>query len=158
MIEPILVNNVVPVFLILLALITGRLAEKKHFRSIERRERELSGMLVSDIKTFPDGPDPRKGGDMVIGEVVIATDYLKSLLAGLRKIMGGELRSYLSLMTRARREAVLRMMEEARKKGYNAVCNMRIEFADIGGIVAKGTITVAVIASGTAYSIDKGTL
>jgi len=122
---------------------------------MDGRRMKLSHMLVSDLKSFPRGRDPSKGAEIVVGEVVIATDYLKSFYANFRKILGGELRSFYSLMTRARREAILRMMEKARNEGYNAVGNLRIEFADIGGIIARGTITVAVIASGTAYSIPE---
>ena len=89
---------------------------------------------------------------MYVAEVVIATDYLKTFLAGLRKFFGGEIRSYQTLLVRARREATLRILEQARQQGYNAICNLRLENADIGGNNnAKGVAMVAILASATAY-------
>ena len=89
-------------------------------------------MLVTDLKTCPGGADPQRGGELVQGQAVIATDYLKSFLATLRNIFGGEVKSYESLLQRARREAILRMMAEARRRGYNAVCNIRLTMSENG--------------------------
>lgn len=142
----------IPLGLILLGLIAGRAVERAHFSELRRREEEVAHMLVSDIRTFPGGVDTSLQPEMIISQAVIATDYLKSFLAGLRKILGGELTSYLSLMERARREALLRVLEEARAKGYDAVCNVRLDTADIGGAVAaKGVVMVAVVVSATGY-------
>jgi len=142
-------------FLTVLALFSGRVVEFRHFRSLRRRERRLSYMLATDIKRFPGGAETARGGQMIVAEVVIATDYFKSILAGLRKILGGELRSYRSLMVRARREALIRMMEKAEDKGYNALCNIRIEFSHIGGAIRGPMVMVAIIVSGTAYLMSK---
>ena len=129
----------------------GSLAESQHRRSLRRRQAGLSYMLVTDIKTFPGGVEPNSTTTLVVGEAVIATDYLKSFLATIRKILGGEVRSYLSLMERARSEALLRIMEQARQRGCDAVCNVRLETAAIGGMKQKAAAMVGVIASGTAY-------
>ena len=144
----------IPLFLLLIGWIAGRAAERRHLRSLEQRERDLGHMLLSDIRTFPGGADAAKHAAFVMGEAVIATDYLKTFLAGLRKLVGGELHSYQSLMNRARREAILRMLDDAHRQGYNAVCNLRIGSADIGGMTgAKGAAMVEAFATGTAYSI-----
>lgn len=129
----------------------GTVAESHHRRSLLRRQAALSHMLVTDIKTFPGGADPNAPTSMVVAEAVIATDYLKSFLATIRKILGGEVRSYLSLMERARSEALLRIMEQARESGCDAVCNVRLETAAIGGMRKNAAAMVGVIASGTAY-------
>lgn len=152
-IEPLLQLGI-PIFLLLLAWFTGRYAERRHYRSLKRREQEMFGMLVTDVKSFPGGADPNRGGELVQGQAVIATDYLKTFLASLRNILGGEVKSYESLLQRARREAILRMMAQARSRGYNAVCNIRLTMSDIGGMAgAKGAAMVEVLAWGTAYSI-----
>jgi len=149
-----LIGLIIPVVLIFVGLFAGRAAERKHYRNLALREQALANMLVTDIKTFPGGYDPSKGAALVQGEAVIATDYLKSFLAGLRNIFGGELKSYETLMVRARREAILRMMESAQRMGYNAVCNLRMGTADIGGMTGKrGAAMVEAFASGTAYAI-----
>ncbi len=144
-----------PVLFILLGLVVGTAVERAHLRELAAREREFADMLVTDVRSFPQGAEGAEGAEgatIVVGQAVIATDYLKSFLAGLKKVLGGELGSYLSLLDRARREAVLRMLEEARRGGYDAVCNLRLDTADVGGSgVAKGVVMVALMASGTAY-------
>jgi len=142
------------VVLLLLGLVVGKTTEIRHFNRLDRRDQSLADMLVTDLRSFPGGVDTTKPPMMVTGQAVIATDYLKSFLAKLRKILGGELKSYRSLMTRARREAMLRMMEEAQAQGYNAVCNMRLDSADIGGMAGRrGVAMVEAFATGTAYCV-----
>jgi uncharacterized protein YbjQ (UPF0145 family) len=143
--------------LLMLALYTGSRVERRHNQSLAERENTLRHMLVTDLKRFPtNGRDvgPDAGGALVMGEVVIATDYLKSFLAGLRNILGGELKSYQSLVLRARRESMLRMLEEADQLGFNAVCNIRYGTADIGGMASgKGGVQIESFISGTAYRV-----
>jgi uncharacterized protein YbjQ (UPF0145 family) len=147
----------IPVFLLVMGVVVGTAREKAHLGQLKRREEATAGMLVTDIKTFPGGAEVSHGATMVIGQAVIATDYFKSFLAGFRKILGGELKSYLSLLDRARREAVLRMLEQAREGGFDAVCNVRLDTADIGGAMSpKGVVMVALVASGTAYKRSPG--
>ncbi|MCA9410142.1 MAG: YbjQ family protein [Candidatus Omnitrophica bacterium] len=151
---PILVYVVPFLFLMSLGIFVGKTTEIRHLRDLHRREMETAHMAVSDLKTFPGlvGNEPQ--GILVSGEVVIATDYLKSFLAGLRKIVGGRVGSYETLVMRARREAILRMKQEALALGFNAVCNIRLDTADIGGNTTNRKIAmVAVLASGTAYRI-----
>jgi uncharacterized protein YbjQ (UPF0145 family) len=142
--------------LLLLGWLAGRAAEWAHRRSLNRRESLLADMLVTDVRSFPGRADPAAGAAMVMAEVVVASDYMKTFLAGLRKIIGGELRSYDSLMVRARREAVLRLMEQATANGFDSVCNVRLNTGDIAGIGAgarkRGMAMVALVATGTAYS------
>ncbi len=135
----------------LLGLGFGATTERRHLSSLTRREEALADMLVTDLKRFPGGADASAGVLMVTGEAAIATDYLKTFLADLRKLVGGELRSYQSLMLRARREAVLRMLEEARSQGYDAVCNVRLNTSNISGISRKRPPVVEMLATGTAY-------
>ncbi len=143
----------IPVFLILLGLVAGRIAEARHFRSLDSREAEFAGMSVTDLRSCLRGAEASKHAELVTTEVVIANDYLKSFFASLRKIVGGELKSYQSLMVRGRREAILRLMEKARDLGHDALCNVRYENADIGGMTRKkGAAMVAVTASATAYT------
>ena len=145
-----------PLWLLLLAWYTGSAVERKHFRSLALRESQISSTLVTDLKSYPFAGTQPKPPKLIVAEVVIATDYLKSFLAGLRKIVGGELRSYQKLVERARREAILRVVEEARQQGYTAVCNIRLESSDIAGTANKrGAAMVTLIASGTAYNAER---
>ena len=141
-----------PSVLLLLGWTVGTMRERGHFRSLVRREKKLADMLVTDLKHFPAGADPEAGTELVLGEAVIATDYMKSFLARLKKLIGGELKGYNALMTRARREAMVRMLTRARERGFNAVCNVRITSADIGGSSGpKGAVMASILVFGTAY-------
>jgi uncharacterized protein YbjQ (UPF0145 family) len=113
----------------------------------------MSGMLVTNLKNFPGSQPGQSPPCMLIGETVIATDYFKSFLAKLRNIFGGEVKSYQTLLVRARRESLLRILVQAQEQGYNAVCNVRYENADVGGNsrMKKGSAMVCILASGTAY-------
>ena len=142
----------IPAVLLMVGLFAGRFTEGRHLRKLTVKEADLRDMLASDVKRFPPAADPTRGAVLVVTEVIIATDYLKHLLARLRNLVGGEETSYGSLMMRARREAVCRLLEQARGLGYNAVCNIRMEFADVGGSSSQnGTAMAAILASGTAY-------
>ena len=142
-----------PLGLIVVGLIAGRIAERAHMAKLSKREERVRGVFVSDIGSFPGGVDPTADAALVMGETVIATDYFKSFLAKLRKVLGGELGAYRSLMVRARREAVVQMLEQAQQHGCDAVCNIRLDPADLGGtgVRSKGMTTVAIVATGTAY-------
>ena len=145
--------------LLLLGWASGRTLERMHLRRLDRREREFSSILVTDLKSFPGDVDPSVPPAYVSGTAVIATDYFKSFLAGLRRIFGGELNSFRSLMIRARRASTIRMIEEAHRLGYNAVCNVRYDTADIGGMTGiKGSVMVESFVVGTAYRRDPTSL
>ncbi len=142
------------IFLILisLGLIVGKWNEKRHIRNLSLREEMTSNILVTQLKCFPTVSAGKQPPQLFIGEVVIATDYLKSFLANIRNLFGGEVKSFQTLQARARREATLRVVEQAKEQGYNAVCNMRFESADVGGnATTRKNAMVAILASGTAY-------
>ena len=138
-------------FLVILVLgyVFGQIAEKRHFRSIMRREADLRNVLCFTERHVPDsGP---VNASLVCGSVVVSIDSFKKFVAGLRDLVGGRVSSYESLLERARREALLRMKTEARSIGAKSVWNVRLETSSItkGG---KGVAAVEVIAYGTALT------
>lgn len=122
------------VFLVLIIVggVAGRINERRHLRALDEDERRTSHVVVSDLRTPPPGVTAREAW-LVIGEVVVAKDYFKSFAAGLRNILGGEVRSYRPMMARARRQARVRMLDEAGRKGAAAVINVRYETSMVGG-------------------------
>jgi len=138
------------IFLILLAVgyFAGRSREQAHYRSIIEREHEYADMFVLHGKHAPEGATIPVV--LVAGNVVVSVDYFKSVVAGLRNLVGGSINAYESLLDRARREAILRMKEQARALRCNAVVNVRIVTSSIsqGGKNQLGTVEV--MAYGTA--------
>ncbi|MBE7463654.1 MAG: heavy metal-binding domain-containing protein [Planctomycetes bacterium] len=139
--------------LLVLGWIVGRAREQAHMRDLDAREAAAREVLLTGLRSFPLGADPRHGAVLVSGECVIATDYFKTFAASLKKIFGGELTSFETLMDRARREATMRMVEQARQMGYDAVCNVRLEGVDISGTGTnpQAQAMAAATVFGTAY-------
>ena len=135
-----------PLALLLLGLIVGRILEKRHYASIRHRENELAGVLVFSTRWPPEVMTPQRA-TLVAGSVVISSDHFKTFVAALRNIFGGHVRSYETLMERARREAVLRLKEDARRQGAKLVIGLRFETTQIAG---RGTPCMEVLAYGTA--------
>jgi uncharacterized protein YbjQ (UPF0145 family) len=91
----------------------------------------------------------------VQGSAVISIDYFKRMLAALRNIVGGEVKSYETLVDRARREATLRMKEMA--WDADIILNLRIETSAIGNSAnrRKAVGSIEAIAYGTAITYKK---
>ncbi len=122
----------------------GQLNERRHYKSIRKRESELTSLPAVASKHPP--ADTAFQQKLVIGSVVVASDYFKSFVANLVNIFGGRIRSYEPLLDRGRREAVLRLKQQAKKQGASMVFNVKYETSRIGGRVT----TIEVMAYGTA--------
>ena len=137
-------------FMLGLGFSVGRLREARHLRSLARREEQFGGMSVSNLKAVPD-PGSVRNAVLVSGDAVIATDYFKSFAAALRNIVGGEVKTYQTLMGRARREARLRMLEQAARAGASEVWNVRYETSNIRSAGGRAkAVSVEAFAFGTA--------
>lgn len=137
--------------LALTGFVAGRLNERRHYASIRRRERELADVLVFAIR-FPPPGLTAPAMKLVTGSAVIADDYFKSLVAGLHSFFGGRVRSYESLLDRARREAVLRMKAEARSFAAGMIVNVKFQTFAVPGRQPGSTKAVEVLAYGTALA------
>lgn len=139
----------IPVLLLVLGFGIGSYREKRHYRSIIAREGGFRDLPIFSARRAPDlDPPPRT--EMVRGSVVISIDYFKRFLAGLRMLFGGRVTAYESLIDRARREAQLRMREQARQRGAAYVFNVRMETASISKGAGQAVGSVEVVAYGTA--------
>lgn len=142
--------SLIPLMLVALCCGLGYWREQCHLRSLSRREKALAVMLVTDLKTIHD-PTGVEHAQLVMGDAVIATDFFKSFASQLRNLVGGQVRSVETLMVRARREAILRMLEQARDLGATEVHNVRLETSNVmsrGG--GRKAFAAEVFAFGTA--------
>ena len=62
---------------------------------------------------------------IVQGNTVRAKHAGRDIAAGLKNLVGGELRGYTELLTESRRQAIERMLAQAQQLGANAVVNVR---------------------------------
>lgn len=115
--------------LIVVGYIFGASREKAHFESIQRREKELLYMPVRADKILK--MDQVERVALVTSGVVIAGDYFKSIATSLKSFIGGTVNSQETLLDRARREAILRLKEKARRLGAQEIVGLRIETTTI---------------------------
>jgi len=139
-----------PFLLPIICGVVGTITEKKHYESIHARERATAHVPVIPTP-ISDNSRQVASAMLVTGATVVAPDSFRRFLASIRNIFGGRLRSYESMLDRARREAVLRMKEQA--PGADAIVNFRMETSKIGGQQRKQSIiAIEVLAYGTALT------
>ena len=115
--------------LLSLGFFAGRYNERRHLRSLQRRE-AADGPLLTNLERLPGGAVAVSGW-LCSGSVVIASDYFKTFGASLKTLLGGRLRTLETVLERGRREAALRLREAAAAGGADMVLNVRFETAII---------------------------
>jgi uncharacterized protein YbjQ (UPF0145 family) len=134
---------------LILGYTTGTIAEKRHYRSILRREAAFSDLIIVVSKTPPESAEAPKT-QLVMGNVVISVDYFKRFIAGLRMLFGGRVHTYESLLDRGRREALLRMQARAKELGAHMIFNVRFETSSVSKGARQKLGSAEVLAYGTA--------
>ena len=104
-------------------------------------------MILSNMEAIP-GRTITEFFGVVSGSTVRAKHIGRDLLAGLKNIVGGELKGYTELLGEARADAIERMTKEAESLGANAVVNVRFSTSSI----AQGAAEL--FAYGTAVKVD----
>ncbi|MBN1758861.1 MAG: heavy metal-binding domain-containing protein [Chitinispirillaceae bacterium] len=148
-------NLIIILVLIGVGYLIGTLNEKKHFRSIEKREKLSARLPVVTMDKSIRGGEVVTSARMVTGNAVISIDYFKRILAALRNLFGGEVAAYESLLDRARREALLRMKYQV--PSAHAIVNVRIETSAIGNSANQKNAlgSVEALAYGTAVWFEE---
>jgi len=81
-------------------------------------------MIVTNTESIPGYRIVQVLG-LVQGNTVRAKHLGRDIAAGLKNIVGGELRGYTELLTESRQEALQRMIAEAQQLGAHGVVNVR---------------------------------
>lgn len=139
------------IFLILLGTgyFVGVYLEKKHYEDIRRREKRTLDVPVVSFGAKTPMPEAHEAS-LFAGSVVISSDYFKTFTAALVNIIGGRVVVYESLLDRGRREALLRMKEDAIAWGATQVINVRFETSNISqSNTNQSMVAIEVIAYGT---------
>ena len=139
---------IITIVLVTLGYFFGRRAESKHFKKLIEREAIMNALPAMASRIPPN--DSKYDQMLVSGSVVIANDYFKTFVAGLRNFFGGKISTYETLLDRARREAILRMKDQAKALGADAVFNVKYETSNISGQYSKKLPILEVHAYGTA--------
>jgi len=105
------------------------------------------GVILSNTENVP-GKTIVEFYGVVTGNTVRAKHIGKDILAGLKNIVGGELKAYTELLQDSRLEATERMVAQAKSVGANAVVNVRFATSSI----AQGASEL--FAYGTAVRVE----
>lgn len=103
-------------------------------------------MIVTTIETIP-GMKIKAHCGLVSGSTVRAKNAVLDIGAGLKNMVGGELKSYTQLLSEAREEAINRMIAQAEKLHANAIVNVRFATSAVTAGAAE------VYAYGTAVEV-----
>jgi uncharacterized protein YbjQ (UPF0145 family) len=87
-------------------------------------------MILSNTETIP-GKQILEFYGVVSGNTVRAKHVGRDIMAGLKNIVGGELKGYTELLNDSREEAIRRMSEQATSMGANAIVNVRFATSSI---------------------------
>ena len=143
----------IPIALIVVGRMVGSRIERRHYADIVEREARFASRPALSTKHSGSGGTVRSAS-LASGSVVVSVDHFKRFLSAFRMIFGGEVRSYSSLIDRARREAVLRMKES--QPDADAYLNTRLETSTIASTTGnEGMGTIEVLAYGTAVHYDR---
>jgi uncharacterized protein YbjQ (UPF0145 family) len=85
---------------------------------------------------------------LVRGSTIRARHIGHDIMAGLRNVVGGEVKDYTVMLAQAREEALQRMIEQAEKMGANAIVGTRFATA----MVMSGAAEM--VAYGTAVKVE----
>ena len=104
-------------------------------------------MILTNIETVPGRTIVQHYG-LVQGSTIRAKHLGRDMMAGLKNIVGGELKGYTELLQESRAEATRRMIAQARELGANAVVNVRFTTSS----VAQGASEI--LSYGTAVTVE----
>lgn len=109
---------------------------------------QISGKLVlTNIDRVP-GREIVEHYGLVAGSTIRAKHVGKDIMASLKNLFGGELTGYTELLNESRLEATERMIAQAKKRGANAIINIRFSTSS----VAQGAAEIYVY--GTAVKVE----
>lgn len=104
-------------------------------------------MITTNLETVP-GETIVEHFGIVSGSTVRAKHVGRDIMAGLKNIVGGELKGYTELLQDSRRQSTERMIAQAEQVGANAIVNIRFATSS----VAQGASELYVY--GTAVRIE----
>ena len=106
----------------------GRHIEQKHLRELDEKEQQFAHIRIDNNRFV----ETQSNGQLVSSNVVISHDYFKYVLATIRNFLGGRLTSYESIVERARREAIIRLKQEAHAIGASHIMGVRLSTTELG--------------------------
>lgn len=106
----------------------GRFIEQKHLNELEQNEHRLAYIRI-DTNKFKSSDNH---GQLISSNVVISHDYFKYIIAQIQNFFGGRLTTYETVVERARREAIVRLKQQAENAGATQIMGLRLSTTELG--------------------------
>jgi uncharacterized protein YbjQ (UPF0145 family) len=90
----------------------------------------MTSILLSNIESIP-GYRIMEHYGIVQGSTIRAKHVGRDLMAGLKNIVGGELKGYTELLQESRKQSQERMCKQAEELGANAIVNVRFATSSV---------------------------
>ncbi len=87
-------------------------------------------MIITNVEIVPGKMIVEHFG-LVSGSTIRAKHVGRDIMAGLKNIVGGELKGYTQLLKESRRQAMDRMIAQAKELGANAIVNVRFSTSSV---------------------------
>ena len=105
-------------------------------------------MILTNTETVPGLLIVEHYG-LVQGSTIRAKHIGRDFMAGMKNLVGGELCGYTELLQESRDQAILRMSDQAKALGANAVVNLRFSTSSVAAGAAE------ILCYGTAVRVEK---
>ena len=106
-------------------------------------------MIITTTNTI-EGKQVIEYKQLVFGEVVAGSNFIRDFFAGITDIIGGRSGMYESRITKARKEALEELEKNAAALGANAVVGVEVNYTTI---TSDSTSMFMIVASGTAVVV-----
>jgi len=106
----------------------------------------MKDLIIVNTEEIP-GKEISELLGLVRGNTIRARHIGNDIMAGLRNIVGGEVKEYTQMISEAREDALKRMIEEAEALDADAVVNVRFTTSQVMGGAAE------ILAYGTAVKL-----
>lgn len=105
-------------------------------------------MIITNTETVP-GKRLVEHYGLVQGSTIRAKNIGRDFMAGMKNLVGGELKGYTELLQESRDEALSRMVQQAQELGANAVVNVRFSTSSVAAGAAE------ILCYGTAVCLEE---
>ena len=131
----------------IISMVWGYLYQKSKKKKLLQRELNSTRDPISNLKT-PSNDSPIKYSQLVWANVVMSPSWFQLLIAGIYKLIGGNVNTLTGIFDWARREVLQRLREKAWNEGFDDVINLRIETSMISKNTDKQA-SMEIVAYGT---------
>ena len=127
------------------SLIAGNWYQAKKFKQLEERVHSFG---PDNLTTLRSSPGPVVDSGLVTAGLIVSVSWWQLLMGWLKGILGGNIKTWDRILDWGRAEAQQRLREEAKKRGFTNVLNMRLETSILTTQKGRST-SIEILAYGT---------